>query len=201
MDRVQGSIARRVTAVTGRAALALGIGVAALALVAAAAEARPARPFAARAGVDLAMAAARAWSADAALVYVENDEDVDADGAAARWGYLVYSPSRARARAYSVRDGKLLVAEDLDLRVTAPPLAGEWIDSGTARAAAEREARRVLRKRETARLTHMVLVRGPFDDRAPDETTWTLVYAVSGAPALYVVVDAAGGQVRRTWRG
>lgn len=201
MDRVQGSIAGRATAVAGRASLALGMLTVALALAAPPATARAPRPFAARAGVDLAMAAARSWAADARLVYVENDEDVDEGGASARWGYLVYSAERGRARAYSVRDGRLLVAEDLDLRVSTPPLGDEWIDSDAARAAGEASARRAAGRRATARLVNMVLARGPFEDRAPDETTWTLVYSVPGGPPLTVVVGAADGKVRRTWRG
>ena len=58
--------------------------------------------------------AASHGSPDAALVYVENDEDVDPAGSAPRWGYLFYSPSRVKARAYSIRDQKIVVAEDLD---------------------------------------------------------------------------------------
>ena len=47
----------------------------------------------------------------------------------------------------------------------------------------------------------MFLMRGPFQDGDPDETTWTFVYASANAPSLFVVVDAAQGKVRRTSRG
>ena len=47
----------------------------------------------------------------------------------------------------------------------------------------------------------MLLSRGAFRDDDPDETTWTLIYTSPDAPSLFVVVDAAGGKVRRTWRG
>jgi hypothetical protein len=158
-------------------------------------------PFAARAGLALATEAAVAWSPDAALVYVENDEEVDAGGAAKRWGYLFRSPSLGRSRAYSVRGGKIVTAENLEMRFEAPPLAGEWLDSGAALAAAARALARDLERLPGARLRTMLLVRGPFQDGAPDATTWTLVWAAPGAPALFAMVDAADGKVRRTWRG
>jgi len=47
----------------------------------------------------------------------------------------------------------------------------------------------------------MLLMRGAFDDTSPDRTSWTLVYTAPHAPSLFVVVDAAEGKVRRTWRG
>jgi hypothetical protein len=168
--------------------------------------ARPARaadpdPFAARAGLDVARAAAASWAPDAALIYVENDEPVGSDGAAGRWGYLYYSASLDRARVYSVRGGKIVVAENLDMRFEAPPLATDWIDSGAARQEADRVAASTFRKSGTATLATMLLVRGAFQDKDPDATTWTLVYTAPGAPSLFVMVDASGGKVRRTWRG
>ena len=69
---------------------------------------------------------------DAHLIYVENDEDVSADGTSVRWGYLFYSPGRAKARGYSVRNGKILEATDLAFDFDAPPLAEDWIDSQAA---------------------------------------------------------------------
>jgi hypothetical protein len=176
---------------------------AACALILAAPTARGADPvpFAARAGLDVAHAAAAAWAPDAALIYVENDEAVGADGAAARWGYLFYSASLDRARAYSVREGRIVVAENLDMRFEAPPVASGWIDSGAARQEADRVASATFRKSGEARLSTMLLVRGAFQDKDPDATTWTLIYTSTTAPSLFVVVDAAGGKVRRTWRG
>jgi hypothetical protein len=47
----------------------------------------------------------------------------------------------------------------------------------------------------------MLLLRGAFDDADPDATTWTLVFTAPNAPSLFVMVDAADGKVRRTWRG
>lgn len=170
-------------------------------LAAATAAAAPPPPFAARAGLDLAEAAARTWAADAQLVYLENDEDLDAAGAAPRWGYLFHSASLDRSRAYSVRDGRIVVAEHLDMRFDAPPLAPGWIDSDAALAAAERSGGRRFREEQGGRLDAMLLVRGAFSDADPDRASWTVVYAAPGAPSLFVLVDAAEGKVRRTWRG
>src|SRR5262249_6365232 len=125
---------------------------------------------------------------------------VDAQGAALRWGYLFFSPELDKARAYSVRDGKIVVAETLDMKLEAPALAAEWIDSGAALAAAERIGRSFCQQ-NAGRLSTMLLMRGPFQDGDPDETTWTFVYASPRAPSLFVVVDASQGKVRRTWRG
>lgn len=179
------------------ASLALAAGVA-LGLVPAAFAAPAA--FEARAGVDLARAAARAWADDAELVYVENDEAVDGGGGAERWGYLFHSPARGQSRAYSIRGGRIVVAENLPMKLAAPPLAAEWIDSGAALAAARTEAGRVLGAAIAPALRAMVLMRGVFDDQ-PDRTTWAVVWAVPGAPALWIVVDARDGAVRKTWRG
>lgn len=179
----------------------------ALALVALALAARPAAaakhaPFAARTGLATALSAASVWADDAALVVVENDEDVDGAGLAPRWGYLFASPSRGKARAYSVRDGRIVVAEDFDLQLAAPPVAGEWIDSEAALAAADEHAGRTwCRDHVGARATTVLLSRGPFQPGDPDETTWTVVYTADGQPSLFVVVDAREAHVRRTWKG
>jgi hypothetical protein len=157
--------------------------------------------FAARAGLDPAREAADAWARDAVLVYVENDEDLDAQGAAARWSYLFYSPALDKLRFYSVRAGKILVAENLNLKFEAPPLAAQWIDSGAALAASEQGAGGEFCRREGGHLSNMLLMRGAFQDKEPNQTTWTLVYTAPNAPSLFVVVDAAAGKVRRTWRG
>lgn len=155
----------------------------------------------ARAGLELARAAAGAWAADAQLVYVENDEDVDAAGDAARWGYLFVSPSSGHARAWSVRDGRIATAENVEMAFEAPPLPEQWLDSGDALAAADREAGRAFKKGTQGRLSTMLLMRGAFDESDADRTTWTFVYTAPGAPSLWVVVDGAEGKVRRTWRG
>jgi dipeptidyl aminopeptidase/acylaminoacyl peptidase len=173
-----------------------------LGLVAAPALARrDPTPFAAKAGLDVARAAASAWAGDAALVYLENDEALDAQGAAGRWGYLFYSPTLDQARVYSVSDGTIVVAERLDMKFEAPPIAGEWIDSGAALAAAESGGAAKFRREEGGQLSTMLLVRGAFHAADPDPTTWTLVYSAPHAPSLFVVVDAADGKVRRVWRG
>lgn len=158
-------------------------------------------PFEARAGLDLARAAAQAWSEDAFLVYVENDDELDARGAAPRWGYLFLSPRLDKSRAYSVRDGKILVAENLEMKLEAPPVTSDWIDSGAALEAAERDVGRAFRSEHGGRLGTMLLMRGAFHDGDPDRTTWMLVYTSPSAPSLFVVVDASEGKVRRTWRG
>jgi hypothetical protein len=158
-------------------------------------------PFNARGGLDLAREAALGWSADAFLIYIENDEALDAKGAATRWGYLFYSPALGKARVYSVRDGKILLAEFLDVKLEAPAVAKDWIDSGAALEAAEQAAGRAFRREHDGRLSTMLLMRGAFEDERPDQTTWTLVYTAPHAPSLFVVVDASEGKVRRTWRG
>ena len=165
------------------------------------AAAASAVPFAARAGLELSSAAAQAWSGDAVLVYVENDEGLDGAGASGRWSYLFYSPSRDRARVWSVRGSRIAVAEDLDMRFDAPAVAGGWLDSGAAIAAAERGAGDEFRKLHGARLETMLLMRGAFSEGDPDATTWTLVYRAPGEPSLFVVVSATDGKVQRTWRG
>jgi hypothetical protein len=157
--------------------------------------------FPARAGLDLAAEAALAWSPDARLVYVENDEPVDEAGGAERWGYLFQSVALDRLRGYSVRDGRILVAENLEMKLEAPPLAVEWIDSDAARAAGEKASEDFRKDHASARLSNMLLMRGAFNEKDPDETTWTLVYTAPGVPSLFIVVEATGGHVRRTWRG
>jgi len=158
-------------------------------------------PFAARTGVAIADAAAKSWAPDAILVYLENDEDVDVAGTSERWGYLYYSPSQAASRVFSVRDGKILVAENLEMLFDAPPLATQWIDSGQAVAVAEQMAGQSFRQLHQGKLATMLLMRGAFYSGDPNQTTWTLIYTSPHAPSLFVVVDAADGSVRRTWRG
>lgn len=160
---------------------------------------RPA--FAAREGLGLAEAAALRWAPDAQLVYVENDEAALADGRAGRWGYLFRSESLGRSRAYSVRDGRILVAEDLVMRFEAPPLQTSWIDSGDAIRVADREAGDAYRRRHGGSARTLLLMRGAFQDADPDAPTWTVVYTSPSAPALFVMVDARDARVRRTWRG
>ncbi len=157
--------------------------------------------IAARAGLDLARAAAAAWAADAELVYVENDDAINPDGGAARWSFLFVSPETGRARAWSVRDDRLAAAQNVELALEAMPRPDGWIDSGAALAAADREAGRAFRKGSQGSLSTMLLMRGAFDEADPDRSTWTLIYTSPGAPSLWVVVDAAEGKVRRTWRG
>lgn len=157
--------------------------------------------FAARTGVDLATSAAQRWAADARLVYIENDEELLPDGQAARWGYLFHSESLDRSRGYSVRDGRILVAEDLEMRFEAPPLQSPWIDSAEALAIAEEGGGSAFRNRHQGAARTMLLMRGAFQDADPDPATWTVVYTAPGAPALFVMVDALEGKVRRTWRG
>jgi hypothetical protein len=170
-------------------------------LTAAAVHAESRTSYQAHAGLDLAAAAARIWSADAALVYIENDERIGDDGSAQRWGYLFYSPALKKSRAYSIRGGSILVAEDLDMKFEAPAVNSGWIDSGAALAAADQAVGRKFRQDHRATLSTMLLSRGAFSADDPDETTWTIIYSSPDAPSLFVLIDAAGGKVRRTWRG
>jgi hypothetical protein len=158
-------------------------------------------PFTARTGVDLSEAAAHAWAADAQLIYIENDDDLGDDGTAVRWGYLFYSPTLDQSRAYSIRNGKIVQAENLQMKFQAPPLAREWMDSGAALEAADRQVGRAFREKHQGHLSAMLLMRGAFQDADPDPTTWTLVYSAPHVASLFVMVDASAGKVRRTWRG
>lgn len=158
-------------------------------------------PFGARGGLELATEAALVWAADADLIYVENDEELDADGKSGRWGYLFFSESRSGARGYSIRDGEILEAADLDFELEAPPLAVDWVDSGVALAAAEEDAGREYCREQGGRLETMLLIRGAFHDKNPDASTWALVYTADEGPALTVVVDASNGEVLRKWKG
>jgi hypothetical protein len=158
-------------------------------------------PFSAREGLPLALDAARSWEPDAMLIYAENDTEVDSLGKAIRWGYLFFSPGRDKARAYSVRDAKIVVARDLGFQFEAPPVPGNWIDSAVALAAAEEKAGIKYRQAHEGTLSTVVLMRGAFHEKDPDVTTWTLIYTSPDAPSLFVMVDAATGKVKRTWRG
>jgi hypothetical protein len=159
-------------------------------------------PYSAAHGLDLARSAARSWSPDAELVYVENDEDVDASGLAVRWGYLFYSQRKDEARGYTIRDGEILEATELEFELQdPPPLAERWVDSDVALEAAEENSGRKYRQEWNGRLSTMLLVRGAFYHKKPDLSTWTLLYTSEDAPALWVVVSAENGKVLKTWRG
>jgi hypothetical protein len=173
----------------------------AILLAASVTRAGQAPPFAAREGLELASSAAQAWSGDAVLVYVENDESLDDAGHSTRWGYLFHSASLDKARVWSVRAGKLVVADDLAMRFDAPPVTAGWLDSGAAVAVAESGGGAEFRKAHGGKLVSMLLVRGALSEGDPDVTTWTFVYSAAGAPSLFVVVDATNGKVQRTWRG
>jgi len=160
-----------------------------------------AAPFSARSGLEIATDAAHTWAGDARLVYLENDDLVTPDGSAPRWGYLFYSESRGKARGYSVRDGKLDEAADLGFDFDAPPVSDDWIDSGAAFTIAEKKAGAKYCIENGGRLATMLLIRGAFHDETPNATTWALVYTSPTAPSLFVVVDAAKGDVVKTWRG
>ncbi|HXV13733.1 MAG TPA: hypothetical protein VEC56_05965 [Candidatus Krumholzibacteria bacterium] len=174
---------------------------AALATLAVAARAGDPAPYSARAGLEVARDAAVSWAADAQLVYLENDEMVGPDGRAMRWGYLFYSPVKAKARGYSVRDGKILEASDLNFDFEPVPLAENWIDSHAARVAAEQKAGQKYCQEFEGHLAAMLLIRGAFHEKKPDATTWAVVYESKSQPMLFVIVDASNGDVVRTWRG
>lgn len=161
----------------------------------------PAPEVSARSALALADQAAGAWDPLAFLVYLENDETAGADGLSTRWGYLYFSPSRGTARGYSVEDGEIVVAANLDFDLEAPPVPADWIDSDRAVRAAEDRAGRAYREEFGGVLKHLILMRGAFHEQDPDRTTWTVIYGSDTAPSLFVVVDARSGEVRRTWRG
>lgn len=158
-------------------------------------------PVHARAGLDLATAAAAIWSPDAVLIYLENDEPLDSHGASMRWGYLFYSQALRKARGYSVREGRIVVAEDLPMKFEAPPIPGEWIDSAAAFTISDEGPARRFCHEHDGRLDTMLLLRGAIEADQPDRTTWMLVYSAPNLPSLFVVLDAADGRVLRTWRG
>lgn len=158
-------------------------------------------PFTARAGLDLAADAAHVWAPDARLIYLENDEVITVEGSAFRWGYLFHSETRGHSRGYSLKDGKILEASDLGFEFNAPPLPENWVDSAKALHAAEEKVGKKYRREHDGRLNSMLLIRGAFDDKKPNATTWTLFYTSATAPSLHVVVDAVKGKVIRTWRG
>lgn len=184
--------------VLGFAPLAAIAAVAALATGAGADDA--AVPFPARDGVGIVTEAAAAWQPDAYLVYLENDEPLDVSGNAARWGYLFYSPGADRVRGYSVQNGKIVQAGNVGVQFKAPPLPGQWVDSAVALAAARGKSRDYCEE-FGGHLDTALLMRGAFQEKNPDTTTWTLVYTAPNTPSLFVVVDAATGKVKRTWRG
>lgn len=155
----------------------------------------------ARSGLDLAQDAASTWSEGSYLVYVENDEDVDATGNSGRWGYLFYSPSLDAWRAYSLGNGKIVSAGELEFGLEAPPVQLGWIDSDRALAAAEDSEGREYREKFAGHLRTMLLIRGAFHEDEPDKSTWTLIYDSPSAPSLFVVVDAENGDVVRKWKG
>ena len=158
-------------------------------------------PFSAHEGLDLARDAALIWSADAELVYLENDEPVGPDGTAERWGYLFYSPAAGESRGYSLRDGKVLEATDLEFDFSAPPLPEQWLDSGEILASAEQAAGREYRETYRGHLSTMFLIRGAFHEKDADRSTWAVIYTSETEPTLLVIVDATEGKIVRKWKG
>jgi hypothetical protein len=158
-------------------------------------------PFSPREALDLVEDAARAWEPDAQLIYLENDEAVTPSGQSGRWGYLFHSAATDQSRGYSVRDGQIVAASDLQFEFEAPPLPGLWVDAGVALTAAEQKAGAKYRKEFGGEATTLLLVRGGFDEKTPDMTTWTVIYTSPGSPSLFVLVDAVEGKVQKTWRG
>lgn len=162
-----------------------------------------AEPRAETAGTQLALAesSARAWADDARLVYVENDARVSAEGRSRGWGYLFHSASRDAARAYSIEDGKVERAADLEFDFAAPIIEGVWIDSSEALAQAEKAGGASYRSEHDGRLRTTLLVRGVMHVDDPGRTTWTCVYDAPGVPSLWIVLDAGSGDVLRKWQG
>jgi hypothetical protein len=163
------------------------------ALLGATSEAVAGQASSARAYLPLAAQAADAWADDARLVWLENDAPVDTSGTASAWGFLYYSPVLGAMRSWSIRNGKIEHAEDHAVRVTAPALRQEWLDSSRVVAGALSEARRA----GAGALESLVLSCGVFHA----EVAWVAVFATSDSTKLYVVVDANAGDVVRSWRG
>jgi len=179
------------------------IGAAVLVGFALAATARAGEPsrVGARAPLALAQTAAAAWAADAQLVYVESDEPVAATGESARWGYLFFSKTLGRGRAYSIEDDDIEIAEDFPFEFDAPPLPLEWIDSAEVVGRATAAASEGGGAGAAPQLTSMFLVRGILNAEEPDAATWGLVYEAGTAPKQIVVMDARTGKFVRRWRG
>ena len=133
-------------------------------------------PFTAQQGLSLAWDAARIWSADAELVYLENDEPLTAEGAAERWGYLFHSPSSGESRGYSLREGKVLEATNLDFDFSAPPLPDKWLDSRDVLAVAQQEVGLEYCRDHQGQLSTMFLIRGAFHEKVLDGTACTVIY-------------------------
>lgn len=193
---------RRENYFTNRLGAAIvGAGVLVCLALAATAQAGEPRRVGARAHFELASEAATAWAADAQLVYVESDEAVAATGESARWGYLFFSKTLGRGRAYSIENDDIEIAEDFPFEFDAPPIPREWIDSSAAAgaaAAAEEEGGDAGARPE---LVSMFLVRGILNAEDPDATTWGLVYEAGTAPRQIVVMNASTGKFVRRWRG
>jgi hypothetical protein len=150
---------------------------------------------------NLADDAARAWADDAELLYVENDADVDLQGSAQRWGYLYWSRERNASRVYSLRDGKIELAENPGVDLPSLPLERGWIDSPEAIQKAEDAGGRDYREKHAGRIESVVLVRGIFHEEHPERETWTVIYASDDSPSLWVVIDAESGDFVRKWEG
>lgn len=177
-------------------------GAAVLVALALAATARAGEPHrvGARAHLELATAAAAAWAADAQLVYVESDEPVAPTGESERWGYLFFSKTLGRGRAYSIQNDEIEIAEEFPFEFDAPPIPWEWIDSAEAAGAAA-AAERGDDAAGSPSLVSMFLVRGVLNAEDPDATAWGLVFEAGAAPREIVVLDAKSGKLVRRWRG
>ena len=65
----------------------------------------------------------------------------------------------------------------------------------------EREGGYQFRALHRGRLATMLLMRGAFSDEDPNAARWAVIYTSPDAPSLFLVLDAADGTLRRTWRG
>jgi hypothetical protein len=124
------------------------------------------RSIRAAAGLDVARSAAGSWAPDAVLIYVENDEAVAADGTS-RAGLSLPLETLDQVPRVFDREGKIVVAETLDMKFEAPPLATDWIDSGAASRSGDRIAATEFQETGGASLSTMLLMRGAFQDKDP----------------------------------
>lgn len=149
----------------------------------------------ARGNLMVAMTAADSWADDARLVWIENDSPLQRDGSAIAWGYLFYSAANGSMRSYSIRDGKIRLAEDHAVTTAAPSVEQAWKDSPEVAPQAWKRAQEYCA--EGCELETMLLVSGVFHSGV----TWVAVFSSGQGPRLHVVVDASSGGFLRRWKG
>jgi hypothetical protein len=173
-------------------------GVIAALLLAHVARANDPPAIEARSGLDIASAAAQ-------LVGAGRDADLPRERRRARrhrpgtaLGPLPVLPATTdKARAYSVRNGKILTAENPDMKFVAPAVESGWIDSGAALVAAENWWPGASSARARGQARHHAPDARRVRRRELNRTTWLLVYTTPDAPSRCSCGRAADGKVAR----